>query len=1281
MLLQHHKQLVENENLIYAAHTPSVPHKSNLPVIPLPITHDINMTIKNIGQLILDNIRANFRNLSQLGEKRSVDEILSTDEQMQAVSEIEQMCFKYLEKVTIKQPVESHSAFESASQIDVYSHIVIDKLLRKAGRLPTILAEFIQSHESNLKHGHLLTRQLSQKFEPSSELAKVPALHDYHKNNMDPKSNTQSKRLLHIPSPKKAELKKTVEKQNEKLEKLTTRIAEQQLSLEKISHDYLKELNNLRIQVQSKERKQKKFEYIDVHYFEPTDTLSKDNCVILNAKLKDVKDLYERHLKRFQTTNVNLQSQIDTYLRLEADGNIGIRFNEMSAEQVIKKLSIITKDPRAIWRAFDSQFGYGFFFDVLEKEFGITPETRDKLIDRFDKEISKFKTAANTQISSMTEKTFGELDRLRREIEDKNLEISMLKQKHLIELDRVKDNISEAMEVRMQGQLAKQFRIFDDEKAELFLQIRELEAATGNFKTIKQDYDLRTFFTKWLYIAKLRTIKSQADYQQKAEMAANVEKQEQDRDLHHYLRKNPHIDIKEELQLAKAEIIEISEQMSELQYNIYATRKEKEFLADKVQEMIIDNEKLRTDYDQLKKDAQLSSNEYQTLKSNYDGSQKYIKMLEAEQSHMKQKIIRLNEIAEQFMQQPEIVESAFTAATTGTQKAINELNHNIMKKVDEIFVEKIAHKGTLTNLFGLNKQIEKKDEGKAPAKDCEVQVIWAKNNAHSQTDEGTLVDHHYFSSIRQKQESPGFRPAPKLKDAPLKRNQTIKRTYENQSPALKREASLKKSSKKDTSNLESSSSKNVLKREPSKSKSNDQSFELLAQERSRPVSKINKKSSKGQSVYPSEEHTEQSDDQSSHLFQERDSVSNLMDALSADENLKREVSNEVDEEFRREERLQEICLNSKEVQYSEQPSVILCNDQQSVIIQKTPNKSPSIINFERQARNQSPVMTVDKNKTIPLTLAYMERVMTKLGSFSNRRKRTREKCVQTKNSSQQNFEQMTHNAGKIYDSMTNFTDITTHIRKSSNFSGRLDKKSAHTRNEAFSHHFQAQTEYSNIPSHLKSFSQIQPETDPHRKQQIEIIGQGKKKKIRHISDVQQLNLSHKHYNDISLKEDIEESIISQGSSQRNNEHITTQRTVAQKAVNRIAPYFNTEITIKKMPTNSRNSNVSLNSNNRRTLISNIHPLTSGDQSIHINSSTIKEQQYQEEPSMPNILYGVETKKAIGLHRPFTARLANMNVKRLNRRAHSRDTFGSDTSFTVLQNNPDLLVVENRRINK
>jgi hypothetical protein len=71
------------------------------------------------------------------------------------------------------------------------------------------------------------------------------------------------------------------------------------------------------------------------------------------------------------------------------------------------------------------------------------------------------------------------------------------------------------------------------------------------------------------------------------------------------------------------------------------------------------------------------------------------------------------------MQQPEVVESAFTAATTGTQRAINDLNANIMKKVDEIYVDKMCHKSTITQLFGVNKNFENKDEKMAPTKDNE----------------------------------------------------------------------------------------------------------------------------------------------------------------------------------------------------------------------------------------------------------------------------------------------------------------------------------------------------------------------------------------------------------------------------------------------------------------------------------------------------------------------------------------------------------------------------------
>lgn len=81
----------------------------------------------------------------------------------------------------------------------------------------------------------------------------------------------------------------------------------------------------------------------------------------------------------------------------------------MSADKIMNKMKIVEKNPRIIWKAVENNYGYGFFFDVIEVEFGITPETRDNLIGRFNQELGKFKTVANTQIYSLTEKTHEEL--------------------------------------------------------------------------------------------------------------------------------------------------------------------------------------------------------------------------------------------------------------------------------------------------------------------------------------------------------------------------------------------------------------------------------------------------------------------------------------------------------------------------------------------------------------------------------------------------------------------------------------------------------------------------------------------------------------------------------------------------------------------------------------------------------------------------------------------------------------------------------------------------------
>lgn len=107
-------------------------------------------------------------------------------------------------------------------------------------------------------------------------------------------------------------------------------------------------------------------------------------CFVLNTKLDEMKDLYEHSMQRMQVTNHQLMKDIALFEKLGEDGNIGIRFSEMNADSVIRKLNKIEKDPRVIWKSFDEYYGYGFFFDVLEYEFGITPDTHHKLIERFD---------------------------------------------------------------------------------------------------------------------------------------------------------------------------------------------------------------------------------------------------------------------------------------------------------------------------------------------------------------------------------------------------------------------------------------------------------------------------------------------------------------------------------------------------------------------------------------------------------------------------------------------------------------------------------------------------------------------------------------------------------------------------------------------------------------------------------------------------------------------------------------------------------------------------------
>jgi len=121
---------------------------------------------------------------------------------------------------------------------------------------------------------------------------------------------------------------------------------------------------------------------------------------------------------------------------------------------------------------------------------------------------------------------------------------------------------------------------------------------------------MRMLFTKWLFIAKIRSIRMLGDMQAKAEAATEVEKQVADREINLYLSQNPQLDMKVELEETKLEIVELHQKMADTSYELYSLRKEKEFLQDKVQESNAENDKWRSDYEQLRVQAQMSQYEY-----------------------------------------------------------------------------------------------------------------------------------------------------------------------------------------------------------------------------------------------------------------------------------------------------------------------------------------------------------------------------------------------------------------------------------------------------------------------------------------------------------------------------------------------------------------------------------------------------------------------------------------------------------------------------------------------
>lgn len=85
----------------------------------------------------------------------------------------------------------------------------------------------------------------------------------------------------------------------------------------------------------------------------------------------------------------------------------------MNASSVIQKLTLIETEPEVIWNAFATHYHKGFFYNMIEIEFGITPETHGKLVETFDNKLNDYRAKADEKLEEMGKKSDREIMRLK----------------------------------------------------------------------------------------------------------------------------------------------------------------------------------------------------------------------------------------------------------------------------------------------------------------------------------------------------------------------------------------------------------------------------------------------------------------------------------------------------------------------------------------------------------------------------------------------------------------------------------------------------------------------------------------------------------------------------------------------------------------------------------------------------------------------------------------------------------------------------------------------------